>query len=359
MITRNDRKFLSESLKDMESVADEVIITDIGSTDGTVEMAEKAGAKVYRMKWGNNWSAVRNNCLEHAGGRWVLFLSANEAIPEDQRKELASLLNNPNAEAYLFCMDNRPGDGSVVSPVQFLRMFRNRSEYRYQYKVFERIPDEVLTNVEDSRIRIVLRDEAAQADDMRLRSRLLKEELAKYPEDSYLQYIKGVLLLNRRRFSDSAGCLHKALQNVNYECLYVPHLFKCLSWSLIYLQRHEEALELLDEGVTEFPPYYDLIVLRGELRRQLGQYEAAILDLKTALDRASQYDISIPPPEIDSHIILELLGETYENMGYFGDSLSCYRKAWESDTENTELANKIAGLSEKANPANIQDGFLQ
>ncbi|NJD02845.1 MAG: glycosyltransferase, partial [Ruminiclostridium sp.] len=117
MVVKNDEKYLSGCLQDLKEVADEIVIADIGSADQTVKIAEQAGARVYRLEWKDNYSEAKNLCMEHAEGKWVLFLRANETISGEQLKELVSLLDNPNTEGYLLYKDNRPEDYGVNSPV--------------------------------------------------------------------------------------------------------------------------------------------------------------------------------------------------------------------------------------------------
>ena len=346
MVTKNDEKQLSDCLKDFSGIVDEIIIADIGSSDKTVEIAEQAGAIVYRMEWKNNYSEARNLCLDHAEGRWILFLDPDETILLEQLIELESLLVNPNVEGYLL-YTSYPEDNSIFYPIQSLRLFRNRNEYRYRYKVFERIPDYILTNIEDSYIQIVKRDHGTPTRVPDIDILLLEEDISEHPEDSYLQYMYGIVLLNLQRYEESVTHFQKALQNANFDYLFTPHLFKCLSWSYIYLQWHLEALSVLEEGTKAFPFYSDLLVLRGELRMQLGQFKDAIRDLEGSLKIREQPNFTLPAAEIDATVILEMLGDIHEQVFNYHQALICYHKAFELDGTNQDLLNKINEMSVK------------
>ena len=48
----------------------ELLVIDTGSTDGTVEVCKKYGARVIAHPWHDNMSAVRNEGIYHARGEW-------------------------------------------------------------------------------------------------------------------------------------------------------------------------------------------------------------------------------------------------------------------------------------------------
>jgi hypothetical protein len=60
--------------------ADEIILVDTGSTDGTMELARAAGARVFERPWDDDFAAPRTLAASHARGRWVLQLDADERL---------------------------------------------------------------------------------------------------------------------------------------------------------------------------------------------------------------------------------------------------------------------------------------
>lgn len=59
--------------------ADEVLVADTGSTDGTRELAREAGARVESIPW-EGYVASRNRALSLATHDWVLILDADERV---------------------------------------------------------------------------------------------------------------------------------------------------------------------------------------------------------------------------------------------------------------------------------------
>ena len=84
----------SDRLPDaLESVrwADEVLVADTGSTDGTPDLARARGARVAGIPW-EGYAASRRRALSLASHDWVFFLDADERVPEALRDEIRGAL---------------------------------------------------------------------------------------------------------------------------------------------------------------------------------------------------------------------------------------------------------------------------
>lgn len=79
ILTKNEERNI-EACLDSVSWCDEKIIIDDHSTDKTVDLAKKKGAKVFVRSMYNNFSDQRNYGLEKAKGDWILFIDADERI---------------------------------------------------------------------------------------------------------------------------------------------------------------------------------------------------------------------------------------------------------------------------------------
>ncbi|MFH0823839.1 MAG: glycosyltransferase family 2 protein [Pseudomonadota bacterium] len=69
------------------SIADEVVVVDSGSTDGTQEICRAAGALVIHREWGG-YAAQKQAAMESATGEWILSLDADEALSPELSHEL-------------------------------------------------------------------------------------------------------------------------------------------------------------------------------------------------------------------------------------------------------------------------------
>lgn len=91
--TRNEEGNLPKAIDSVKNLTDEIVIVDMESEDGTVEIAKRLGAKVYSHKNVGYVEPARNFALRQAQGDWVLILDADEEIPESLLKILKNIIH--------------------------------------------------------------------------------------------------------------------------------------------------------------------------------------------------------------------------------------------------------------------------
>lgn len=99
VITKNEADNIAECLQSV-SFADEVVVLDSGSSDGTVEIARRLGAKVEVVTDWQGFGIQKNRALALAGCDWVLSLDADERVTPQLRFELLEVLKAPVRDAY-------------------------------------------------------------------------------------------------------------------------------------------------------------------------------------------------------------------------------------------------------------------
>ena len=72
MIVRDEAENLERCLRSVAGVVDELCVLDTGSTDGTIELARRLGARVSSAPWTQDFSAARNASVALASGDWIL-----------------------------------------------------------------------------------------------------------------------------------------------------------------------------------------------------------------------------------------------------------------------------------------------
>lgn len=82
--------------------SDDIVVVDSGSRDGTVELAEKLGARVVDFKWNGEYPKKKNWALEKVDWKheWVLILDADEHIPEDLAREIQDVAREGRHPGY-------------------------------------------------------------------------------------------------------------------------------------------------------------------------------------------------------------------------------------------------------------------
>ncbi len=100
MIVKDEEQFLADCLNNVKEIVDEIILVDTGSSDKTIEIAKSFGAKVFHMKWDDDFSKPRNKSLKEATKDWILLLDPDEVIAKQDLKKIKDLINKNKQEAY-------------------------------------------------------------------------------------------------------------------------------------------------------------------------------------------------------------------------------------------------------------------
>ena len=90
IITLNEAAHIAAAIRSV-SWADEVIVVDSGSTDDTVAISRREGAKVEARAW-TGWVDQKNHAAELATHDWILSLDADERVTPELAAEIRALL---------------------------------------------------------------------------------------------------------------------------------------------------------------------------------------------------------------------------------------------------------------------------
>jgi len=100
VITLNEERNLGRCLGSVHW-AEEIVVVDAGSTDRTLEVAARFGAKIVSHPW-PGYVAQKNLAVESTSHPWVLSLDADEWLSEEGAGEVRQVLEQPKADAYAF-----------------------------------------------------------------------------------------------------------------------------------------------------------------------------------------------------------------------------------------------------------------
>ncbi len=99
IITYNEERNIARALESLRC-CDEIVVVDSGSTDRTVELATKLGARVLDVPW-RGYAGQKNHAVECCQNDWVLSLDADEALSEALEAEIWQIKKNgPDCDAY-------------------------------------------------------------------------------------------------------------------------------------------------------------------------------------------------------------------------------------------------------------------
>ena len=285
MIVKNEENNIGECLKSTQGLADEIIVTDTGSTDKTVEIAQSYGAKIEHFAWTKDFSAARNYSISKATSRWIIWLDADDRLPkktvEELRKKLS--LEIPNRVFYLVVC-NSIDEGRTGTRFSQIRVLPNNPKIRFEGRIHEQILPSI--------------------------------RKFKFPED------KLPFEIFHTGYEDPALLREKQVRNLD--------LFK---------EEYPDPMKMDPNAMYHYAASHEII----------EDFENALIWMKNALEKAKKehYDelVILIPQNIAR--VLEHFGKTDEAMDYINQSLKLDPYFEPSITHKARLLYKL-GQNEEA-----------
>jgi hypothetical protein len=137
LIARDAGPGMAVCLASLRDLVDEVVVHDTGSVDATVSESRRAGAWVVEGVWDDDFGAARNVALDHAHGRWVLSVDADETVRADA-PALRDWLSTAPDLAFLVRVENLVTDEGAGYDYTTVKLFR-REGARWRGRVHERV----------------------------------------------------------------------------------------------------------------------------------------------------------------------------------------------------------------------------
>lgn len=138
----NEELTLGECLESIEAIADEIVIVDGASTDKTVEVATKYGARIIHEQNRQNFHINKQIAIDACTGDWILQLDADERVSTMLANEIKQVIGSVNAkDAYYFKRRNyflgRYMNKGGMYPDPVIRLFKKGKAKLPQASVHE------------------------------------------------------------------------------------------------------------------------------------------------------------------------------------------------------------------------------
>jgi len=95
IITKNEARNIEDCLRSV-AWAQEIVVVDEFSSDGTVDVAKGLGARVYQEPW-KGFAGQKNSAVKKTTGDWILSLDADERIPLPLKEEIEETIGRNDA----------------------------------------------------------------------------------------------------------------------------------------------------------------------------------------------------------------------------------------------------------------------
>src|SRR5690349_24866294 len=89
----NEASNIARSLESIQDLADEIIVVDGSSSDGTPEIAKKFGARVISTTNKPIFHINKQMAMEAAKGEWTLQMDADEVVDKAMAKDILRIVN--------------------------------------------------------------------------------------------------------------------------------------------------------------------------------------------------------------------------------------------------------------------------
>jgi glycosyltransferase involved in cell wall biosynthesis len=99
IITLDEERNIGRCLESLAGVADEIVVVDSGSRDGTERLCRAAGAAFVRQPW-LGYGPQKNRAAELCSGELILSLDADEALSPELRAAILAVKAAPDADAW-------------------------------------------------------------------------------------------------------------------------------------------------------------------------------------------------------------------------------------------------------------------
>ena len=146
------------------------------------------------------------------------------------------------------------------------------------------------------------------------------------PDAGTTFYNKGVVLLNSNEYQRAIELFNQALASdttMIRQSDALLYTYQGKSYALIQLNKYEDAVRTLDEGLKIYPKDFMLWNNKGYALYNLGKYPDALKSYDTALGIDQNYTPSLVNK-----------GDTLYKMGKFTDAVDAYSKANVTDPGN-------------------------
>jgi glycosyltransferase involved in cell wall biosynthesis len=340
IIAKNEAHRLPVLLESLSGICEQIVLVDTGSTDNTIQIAENMGAEVSMFPWNDSFSDARNRSLEMAQHPWILYVDADDSVPEKSLYDISELKQRSPEKAYGFVITSTQDGVTGMASAQ-IRMFPNSKENRFQYRVHEQIRPALNkqgTPVVFTDIKIVhtgYTDSGTLAAKQRRNLELLEKDLADYPEDGFLRYLAGMACVDLEELTRARDEFKKAwgLSVANTDKGHIA-LGAALELSEMALReagdRHANALLWLQRAESLEREYPRCLYLRGRIQYEKQEFTNALKSLRRLAEWERPAALFLP---LDLTMLkttaAALMGQIYLKTGRPQEAVSILNQARE------------------------------
>ncbi len=98
--THNEENNIEECIKSAQQLTNNILVVDTESSDKTILIAKKMGAKIYSFPYSRYVEPARQFGMDKIKSKWVFILDADERITEELAKEIKDAIRSNQFSYY-------------------------------------------------------------------------------------------------------------------------------------------------------------------------------------------------------------------------------------------------------------------
>jgi len=294
MIVKNEEENLERCLSSIYESVDEIIIVDTGSTDNTVDIAKKFGAKVYYFKWNNNFSEARNESLKYATKDWILIMDADDEFHQEDIKKFKVLLDSNLDEKAIYYFETLSYYGSSIKNGDIAvninpRLFKNNRGIHYKGEVHNQL---IFTKGEYNAIYDEIKiyhygylDKMIISKDKRNRNiTILKEQIKNNINKSFEYFNLGNEYSSLGDTANALECYYRSYEDFDSVRGYSFILILRIAISNYNLGEYNEASKFVDIGIEHYPKCTDIYFYKALIYKAIDKPNLQIKALEKCIE---------------------------------------------------------------------------
>lgn len=337
MIVKNEERVLGDCLASIKPWVDEIIVVDTGSSDRTVAIAEEHGAKVFHFPWTDSFSEARNESLKHATCDWILWMDADDTIPEQCGRRLHNLvlMAAENVTGILMQVQIPPAPGEHgFTVVDHVKLFRNGLGLKFEGRIHEQILEPIYRiggTVERSDLYVIHSGYDYSPDGQRKkRARdllLLEKDLADRPDHPFVLFNIGMTAFHMKDYAKAVPALERCLALSKPQESTVRKVYAMLAGCALDTRDFLDAKRWVEQGLAQFPKDPELLFRAGIIYREIGDLNKAEESYVKLLTDREVGHIDSLDVTMTGHKAHHNLALIYQDMGRWTDAESQWRSA--------------------------------
>jgi GT2 family glycosyltransferase/tetratricopeptide (TPR) repeat protein len=343
MIVRDSAKTLPACLESIRPWVDEMVIVDTGSVDETPRIVESFGGRLFHFPWCDDFSAARNESISHARGEWVFWMDSDDTIPPACGCGLDALVEqdiDPEVlgfVAQVHCPggeeDGESDPDSDVTVVDHVKLFRNRSDLRFDGRIHEQILPAIRAaggQVAWTDLYVVHSgsDHSREGQDRKRERdlRILKLELAERPDHPFTLFNLGMTYVDGSQFAEGADFLRRSIAVSGPDESHLRKAYALLVYAEMRLNHNQEAQVICRQGRELFPADAELRFREGVLLHDLGRLDEAVSAYHDVLEGSEERHFSSVDRGLAGFKARQNLAVAYGDMGRLDEAERQWRQ---------------------------------